>query len=85
MECPNGDTVREIRIVKIAIVAVGKQIFDDSATNIEIVDETGGEFIEISQETNDVGKIRLDTDEWPAFRSAVDFIVSQCREIKKEE
>jgi hypothetical protein len=41
------------------------------ATEISIVDEGGGEFIEITQTHSDCGTIRVDPKEWPAIRSAV--------------
>ncbi len=54
----------------------GQQIFDDSVTEIEIVDEAAGEFLEISQEG---GKLRFDPEEWPHVRDAVEKMFKLCR------
>jgi hypothetical protein len=54
----------------------GQQIFDDSVTEIEIVDEAAGEFLEISQEG---GKLRFDAEEWPHVRAAINKMFKLCR------
>ena len=53
-----------------------QQIFDDSVTAIEIVDESAGEFLEVSQEG---GKLRFDLEEWPHVRDAVEKMLKICR------
>jgi hypothetical protein len=54
----------------------GEQIFDESITEIEIVDEVGGEFLEISQ---DEQKLRFDKEEWPHVRNAIEKMFKLCR------
>ena len=54
----------------------GEQIFDDSVTEIEIVDEAAGEFLEVSQEG---GKLRFDADEWVHVRDAIEKMFKLCR------
>ena len=54
----------------------GEQIFDESITEIEIVDEAGGEFLEISQ---DEQKLRFDKEEWPHVRNAIEKMFKLCR------
>jgi hypothetical protein len=54
----------------------GEQIFDDRVTEVEIVDEAGGEFLEVSQEG---GKLRFDAEEWPHVRDAVEKMFKMCR------
>jgi hypothetical protein len=54
----------------------GEQIFDDSVTEIEIVDEAAGEFLEISQ---DNVKLRFDAEEWPHVRDAIEKMFKLCR------
>lgn len=71
------------RIMKIAVLQKGKEIFSEQATFIEIVDESGGEFIEISQCNELEGqRIRIDDDEWPHVREAVN---EMFKEIKKHQ
>ena len=66
----------ETRTTKMIIGVKGQQIFDDSVTEIEIVDEAAGEFLEISQEG---GKLRFDPEEWPHVRDAVEKMFKLCR------
>ena len=66
----------ETRTTKMIVGVKGEQIFDDSVTEIEIVDEAGGEFLEISQD--DV-KLRFDAEEWPHVRNAIEKMFKLCR------
>ena len=54
----------------------GDQIFCESITEIEIVDEAAGEFLEVSQEG---GKLRFDAEEWPHVRDAIEKMFKLCR------
>jgi hypothetical protein len=54
----------------------GEQIFDDSVTEIEIVDEAAGEFLEISQDDQ---RLRFDAEEWPHVRDAIEKMFKLCR------
>jgi len=66
----------ETRTTKMIVGVKGEQIFDDSVTEIEIVDEAGGEFLEIRQEGD---KLRFDPEEWPHVRDAVEKMFKLCR------
>jgi len=66
----------ETRTTKMIVGVKGEQIFDDSVTEIEIVDEAGGEFLEIRQEGD---KLRFDAEEWPHVRDAVEKMFKLCR------
>ena len=66
----------ETRTTKMIVGVKGEQIFDDSVTKIEIVDEAAGEFLEISQ---DEQKLRFDAEEWPHVRDAIEKMFKLCR------
>ena len=69
------------RVTKVAILPKGEPIFTEKATYIEIVDEAGGEFVEVEQSNETAtGKIRLDDDEWFYVREAIN---EMFKEIKK--
>ena len=72
----------EIRIVAVLVVPEGSPLYSDMATRIEIVDESGGEYVEVSQskDSADLGKVSIDPDEWPALREAIDRMIKECRE-----
>ena len=54
----------------------GDQVFSESITEIEIIDEAAGEFLEISQ---DGRKLRFDAEEWPHVRDAIEKMFKLCR------
>jgi len=66
----------ETRTTKIIVGVKGEQLFSDSITEIEIIDEAAGEFVEISQEDK---KLRFDKDEWVHVRAAINKMFKLCR------
>ena len=70
----------ETRTTRIVVLRKGAELFDESATSIEIEDECGGEFLMISQ-SPDAGtqKIKFDPQEWPHIRAAIDRLAAECR------
>lgn len=72
----------EIRITKITVVPEGEHIFSDRSTDITIVDEASGEFIEVEQHLEGYGKIGINPEEWPTIRAAIDKMVKECKEDK---
>lgn len=72
----------KIRVTQLTVVPDGKPIFDESATMIEITDEGGGEFLIIRQPGASEGQIRLDAEEWPTIREAIERMI--C-EVKAQE
>jgi hypothetical protein len=70
------------RPIKWSVVPDGSPLFAESATEIEIVDEAAGEFVEISQSMEGYGKIGIEPSDWPTLRAAIDAAVKQCKEWK---
>lgn len=73
----------ETRIMALLVAPVGERIFSEMATEVRIEDEAGGEFVEVQQSGDEVGKIRISPEDWPAFREAIDQMITACREDKK--
>ncbi len=72
----------ESRAVAWTIGPVGKPCYDESMTHVRIVDESGGEFIEVEQVTTlGTNTLRFDTDEWPAIRATINKAVKMCRDV----
>ena len=69
----------EIRITGLTVAPKGKPIFDESATEIRIMDESGGEFVEVRQFRGGAGELRIDPEEWPTLREAIDRMIGECR------
>lgn len=72
----------QIRVTRLSVLPVGEPIFSEQATHVSIVDEAGGEFIEVSQASDRSGvesqTIRIDPVEWPSIKLAVDQLISEC-------
>lgn len=67
------------RITRLTVAPEDADLYDDLSTHIEIDDEGGGEFVKIVQPSGSA-EIRIDVDEWPAIRAAVNKLVKECRE-----
>ena len=68
----------QARVTRIVVVPSDEPIYSERATTVEITDEAAGEFVEVSQE---VGKIQLSPEEWPALRRAINRLVRDCRDV----
>jgi hypothetical protein len=70
-------TEYEVRAVSYVIAPKGAGINDERATLIELSDEGGGEFIEVTQAG---GGIRFDKDEWPWIRERIEVVMKSVRD-----
>jgi len=72
--------IYEIRTTKVSVVPKGEPLFNQDATEIEIVDEAAGEFVEVRQCSDAYdGKIGITVEEWPTIRKAIDDMIDRCR------
>lgn len=67
------------RAIKWTVVREKEPLFDELATDIEIMGEGAGEFVEVKQHTEESGKVQINPEEWPAIREAIDCAVKLCR------
>lgn len=73
----------ETRTVKVSVAPKGEPLFHNGVTNIEIVDEADGEFLEVTQcNDSNEGKISIEKSEWPTLRAAIDQMIRECRDYK---
>lgn len=66
------------RVTTVTLTPPGEPIFSERGYTVSIDDESGGEFIVVRE--NDAalaGGIRIDPEDWPAVRDAIDGMVSQ--------
>jgi hypothetical protein len=77
----------ETRTLKMGVCVKGEALFHESMTEIEIVDEVGGEFLKISQcpDEGDIQEIKIDPYEWPTLRAAIDKMMKECRAERKSD
>lgn len=61
------------------VIPSGKTMDDEGVTIIGMADEGGGAFVTVRQEEQlNSNEIRIDPDEWPAVRAAVNRMVREC-------
>ena len=65
------------RVTRVHVLPEGEPLFDERGFSVEIDDEGGGEFVVVHDRD---GEIRLNAEEWPALREAIDRMVKECRE-----
>lgn len=72
----------EIRALSVVVIPVGEEIYSERATVVSIDDEGGGEFVCVRQPglLSSQAELRIDSDEWPVVRQAVDNMMKQCRD-----
>jgi hypothetical protein len=70
------------RTESILLTPPSEPIFSEATIRIKIEDEAAGEFLVFESLSND-GKLRLDPDEWPAFKAGVEFMLSEIEKHKK--
>jgi len=69
----------ETRVTKLTVAPKGKPIFDESATDIYLEDEAGGEFVIVEQYNEGYGKVAIDVYEWPTIRAAINKMIAKSR------
>jgi len=76
---PEGNAKHQIRVTRLSVGPVDTSIFEEMTSHIEIDDEGAGEFIEVLQPSTMGGKIKIDVDEWPVLRDAIEWMIAECR------
>ena len=64
------------------VIPSGKTFNDEGVTIIGMDDDGGGAFVTIRQEEQlNANEIRIDPDEWPAVRAAINRMVRECGRV----
>ena len=72
------------RTTQVVVLPEDQPIFSELATTVTIVDEGAGEFVEVGQSGHiSLGKIVINTNEWPALREAIDMMIAQLCQVEK--
>lgn len=69
----------ETRTTQLTVGVKGEALYNELGFVIEITDEGGGEFVEVSP-TTEPGKLRIDKRCWPMLRDAIEWMLTECRE-----
>jgi hypothetical protein len=72
----------EVRTMSVVVIPIGEEIYSERATVVSIEDEGGGEFVCVKQPglLSNQAELRLDADDWPVVRQAIDDMIKQCRD-----
>ena len=64
------------------VIPSGKTMDDEGVTIIGMDDEGGGAFVTVRQEEQlNTNEIRIDPDEWPAVRAAINLMVQKYKKM----
>jgi hypothetical protein len=77
------ETKYALRPIAWSVSPLEEPLFSELATTITIVDEAGGEFLEVEQPGTGTRKIRIDPEEWPAIRDAINHAMECCKKETK--
>lgn len=65
----------------------GEPIFSERCTNVSIVDEAAGEFLEIEQQSCSLSTkkqtITIESAEWPALKGAIDNLLDGINKYRE--
>lgn len=65
-----------VETLSLIVKPLNAPIYSELATTVTVEDESGGPFIIVSQADTE---IRLDPDEWPAVKSAIDGLMNRLQ------
>jgi hypothetical protein len=77
-------TKMEQRTLKIIVAPPGDPIHSMTAFTVEIQDEGNGEFIVVGTndcENGEQAGLRIEADDWPSLRGAIDRMAAEVRRI----
>ena len=69
----------KIRTTQLTVAPEGEPIFSESAYTVTIDDEAAGEFVVVHELDEDGGRVKLDPQNWPVLRDAIDRMVAECQ------
>ena len=71
---------------RITVLPKGEPIFSHEATEISIVDEAAGPFIEIKQfpPEGEEQSIKFNVEEWPFIENAIDKIIQEIEKLEEK-
>lgn len=75
----------EITTLSVIVKPANEPIYCESATIIEIMDEAAGPFLEIRQINDDAenGTIRVCSEDWPTIEQAINLMIAECENQRR--
>ena len=57
--------------------------FSEMCVKVEIDDESAGEFVVLTGQHSEGGKVMISPEEWPVLRKTIDAAIKECRDVPK--
>jgi hypothetical protein len=77
----NGSEFR-VRVTRLSVLPAKEPLFSERCTNVSIVDESAGEFLEVEQQSDRTDAksqtIQISPEEWPALKQAIERMLAEC-------
>lgn len=71
-----------VRVTRLSVLPPKEPLFSEQCTNISIVDEAAGEFLEIEQQSGRTDAksqtIAISPEEWPSLKQAIEQLLADC-------
>lgn len=71
-----------VRVTRLSVLPPKEPLFSEQCTNVSIVDEAAGEFLEIEQQSGRTDAksqtIQVSPEEWPALKRAIEQLLADC-------
>jgi len=67
------------RTMSVIVAPENEPLFSEICTTVSIVDEGGGEFVEVTQNYRGDAKIAIEPGEWGVLMAAIDRMIGECR------
>lgn len=74
---------QEARCVAWVVGPKSETIFSEMCVRVEIDDELAGEFVVLTGQHEEGGKVMISPEEWPALRRTIDAAIKSCRDVPK--
>lgn len=72
-----------VRVTRLSVLPPKEPLFSEQCTNVSIVDEAAGEFLEIKQQSGRTDAksqtIQVSPEEWPALKQAIEQLLADCQ------
>ena len=79
MNLPKGVGHYDIRLTSLVVVPHDQPSWSEAAITVSLVDDGGGEFLEVSQSDGKPGTLRIDPDEWSTLRKTIGYMMRKAR------
>jgi hypothetical protein len=71
------------RTTQVTLMQEDGNVFDECNWVVSIDDESAGEFVILRDQCDEPSELRIDPEEWPTLREAIDKMIGECNKESK--